>query len=43
MGQNASGMYIVDDDYVIVNFNKVAEQMCPQLKVGEKCYRCLMK
>ncbi len=43
MGQNASGMYIVDSDYRIVSFNKVAEQMYPQLKVGEKCYRRLTK
>ena len=42
MGQNASGMYVVNNDYTIVSFNKVAEQMYPQLKVGEKCYRCLM-
>lgn len=42
MGQNASGMYIVDDSYNIVSFNKVAEQVYPRLKEGEKCYRCLM-
>ncbi len=42
MGQNASGMYVVDNDYKIVSFNKVAEQMYPQIKAGEKCYRCLM-
>ncbi len=42
MGQNASGMYIVDDSYNIVSFNKVAEQIYPRLKEGEKCYRCLM-
>ena len=26
MGQNASGMYIVDDNYNIVGFNTVAEK-----------------
>ena len=42
MGQNASGMYIIDDNYNIVGFNKVAEHMYPQIKKEEKCYRCLM-
>ena len=42
MGQNASGMYIVDDNYNIVGFNKVAEHMYPRIKKEEKCYRCLM-
>ena len=42
MGQNASGMYIVDDNYNIVGFNTVAEHMYPRLKKEEKCYRCLM-
>ena len=42
MGQNASGMYIVDDNYKIVGFNTVAEHMYPRIKKEEKCYRCLM-
>ena len=42
MGQNASGMYIIDDNYNIVGFNKVAEHMYPRIKKEEKCYRCLM-
>ena len=42
MGQNASGMYIVDDNYNIVGFNTVAEHMYPRIKKEEKCYRCLM-
>lgn len=32
MGQNASGMYIVDDNYKIVGFNTVAEHMYPRIK-----------
>lgn len=42
MGQNASGMYVIDDEYMIVSFNKVASQIYPQLRTNEKCYRCLM-
>ena len=42
MGQNASGMYIIDDNYNIVGFNTVAEHMYPRIKKEEKCYRCLM-
>ena len=38
MGQNASGMYIVDDNYNIVGFNTVAEHMYPRIKKEEKCY-----
>ena len=36
MGQNASGMYIVDDNYNIVGFNTVAEHMYPTDKKGRK-------
>ena len=42
MGKNASGMYVIDADYNIVSYNHAAEIIYPELKKGEKCYRCLM-
>lgn len=41
MGKNASGMYVIDADYNIVSYNHAAEIIYPELKKGEKCYRCL--
>ena len=42
MGKNASGMYVIDEDYNIVNYNHEAKMMYPQLIKQEKCYKCLM-
>ena len=42
MGKNASGMYVIDADYNIVSYNHAAEIIYPELKKGEKCYRCLL-
>ena len=42
MGKNASGIYMIDEDYNVVSFNRVAGEIFPNLKKGEKCYRCLM-
>lgn len=35
-------MYVIDADYNIVSYNHAAEIIYPELKKGEKCYRCLM-
>ena len=42
MNSNSSGSYIIDKDYYVVNVNDAASKIYPQLKVGEKCYKCLM-
>lgn len=42
MGKNASGMYVIDEDYNIVSYNHAAKTMYPQLVKKEKCYKCLM-
>lgn len=42
MGKNASGIYVIDEDYNIVRFNHAAAKLYPTLKKGEKCYRRLM-
>lgn len=41
MGKNTSGMYVIDEDYKIVSYNQAAREIYPQLRSGEKCYRCL--
>lgn len=41
MGKNASGMYVIDEDYKIISYNLAAREIYPQLKSGEKCYHCL--
>ena len=40
-GKNASGMYVIDEDYKIISYNLAAREIYPQLKRGEKCYHCL--
>lgn len=42
MGRNASGIYIIDEDYNVVSYNHVAAKIYPGLKKGEKCYKCVM-
>ena len=41
VGKNTSGMYVIDEDYKIVSYNQAAREIYPQLRSGEKCYRCL--
>lgn len=41
MGKNTSGMYVIDEDYKIISYNQAARELYPQLRSGEKCYRCL--
>ena len=41
VGKNASGMYVIDEDYKIISYNLAAREIYPQLKRGEKCYHCL--
>lgn len=42
MSKVSSGCYIIDSEYNIVNANAPARALYPQLKVGKKCYSCLM-
>ncbi len=36
-----TGMYVVDEDYTIVNFNEAMAAMYPEVRVGDTCYRAL--
>jgi diguanylate cyclase (GGDEF)-like protein len=42
MGEQSSGTYIIDPDYTVVSCDQTMMDLHPQLKVGEKCYTCLM-
>ncbi len=42
MSDISSGAYVIDEDYTIVSFNDTIKGLYPQLKVGEKCHKCLM-
>lgn len=42
MAIESSGAYFIDSDYRVVGVNETAQKMYPQLRVGEKCYQCLM-
>lgn len=42
MRNQSSGCYVIDSDYTIINANETARGFYPQLKMGEKCYKCLM-
>ncbi len=35
------GMYIIDKDYNIVNFNEAMHQMYPEVQLGDICYKAL--
>lgn len=39
----SSGIYIIDKDYTVINFNETAKQVYPVLRSGEKCHKLLMK
>ena len=40
--QISSGCYVIDKDYTVVSVNETARNIYPQLKVGKKCYTCLL-
>ena len=42
MSDMSSGCYVIDSEFNIVNMNETASTIYPGLKVGEKCYKCLM-
>lgn len=42
MNNQSSGVYVIDSEYNIINVNDTAKKVYPTLKVGEKCYKCLM-
>lgn len=42
MNHESSGCYIIDAAYNLVSVNETAQKRYPQLRVGEKCYCCLM-
>lgn len=42
MGTHSSGYYLIDSEFNIVHMNDTASSIYPNLKVGEKCYKCLM-
>lgn len=42
MSRNTSGIYIIDSDYRITDYNETAKQLYPQLEKGQYCYHCLM-
>ncbi len=36
-----SGMYVVDQDFRIVNINQAMAEMYPEVKIGDLCYRAI--
>ncbi len=38
---NDTGMYIIDQEYRIVNFNRSMGEMYPEVKVGDVCYKAV--
>ncbi len=36
-----TGMYIIDKDYKIINFNETMHHMYPEVKLGDVCYKAL--
>ena len=43
METKSSGCYVIDRDFNLVSMNASAREIYPQLKIGEKCYKCLME
>ncbi len=39
--KNDAGMYIINKEYTILNFNKSTSMMYPELKIGDICYEVL--
>ena len=42
MSDKSSGTYIIDEAFNVVAVNQTILDLYPSLKIGEKCYRCLM-
>ena len=42
MNSTGSGCYMIDSDFTIIGVNTVGQSIYPSLKIGEKCYKCLM-
>ena len=42
MRKNASGVYVIDGDFTVLSFNPATGQRYPNLRAGQKCYRCLV-
>lgn len=42
MRKNASGVYVIDGDFTVLSFNPATGQRYPNLRTGQKCYRCLV-
>lgn len=42
MESHSSGYYLIDPDFNIVHVNDTARNIYPNLKIGAKCYNCLM-
>lgn len=36
VGKNASGMYVIDEDYKIISYNLAAREIYPQLEEGRE-------
>ena len=41
MDTTPSGCYMIDEHYTVISMNRVASEMYPQLREGDKCYRCV--
>lgn len=39
---DSSGFYLIDPEYNVISMNDTARNLYPGLKIGEKCYKCLM-
>ena len=42
MNTTSSGCYVIDKDYNVIEVNQTARDIYPQLKLGKKCYKCLL-
>ena len=38
MDTTPSGCYMIDEHYTVISVNRVASEMYPQLREGDKCY-----
>ena len=42
MSSKSSGTYVIDENYNVIAVNQTILDLYPSLKVGKKCYQCLM-
>ena len=42
MNEISSGCYTIDSEYNVISVNETARTIYPQLRTGEKCYKCLL-